>query len=283
MPLFILEDELKMMSLQMGFAKLAVRLVRFLSTSRGLVLLLALAALPGRAHEVRSAELSGVQTDAATSAACGPGWAYLNAPPIRITDRLVLSVPLRYIRYVSLNCGRFKAGIPASSPTRSTWTDFDFFLPDFSGYTIERLRNPFDINEVQVAYVASATQIEAFPNHPVHYPSNQLKNVLHYLADPKTYRDMYGLRCYDEKTWKTKMYCYSARAGNDHEGILLIVDIPPYGPGITNPLIQTDYFSKRYGGIEIAWRTNAKNLPRWRDIDAQIWKFIASWNVAHTP
>jgi hypothetical protein len=32
--------------------------------------------------------------------------------------------------------------------------------------------------------------------------------------------------------------------------------------------------------VRIAWRTHVRNLPRWHDIDAQIWKFIDTWNVA---
>jgi hypothetical protein len=40
------------------------------------------------------------------------------------------------------------------------------------------------------------------------------------------------------------------------------------------------YFSKRYDGVEVSWRTNTKNLPHWREIDDQVWKFLADWNVA---
>jgi hypothetical protein len=43
--------------------------------------------------------------------------------------------------------------------------------------------------------------------------------------------------------------------------------------------MQARYFSRRYGGVRIAWRTHVKNLPRWHDIDAQIWKFIDAWKV----
>jgi hypothetical protein len=41
------------------------------------------------------------------------------------------------------------------------------------------------------------------------------------------------------------------------------------------------YISKRFGGVEIAWRTHGGNFPRWHEIDAQIWKFIEAWNVAN--
>jgi hypothetical protein len=35
--------------------------------------------------------------------------------------------------------------------------------------------------------------------------------------------------------------------------------------------------------VRIAWRTHVGNLPRWHEIDAQIWKFIDAWNVAPQP
>jgi len=53
-------------------------------------------------------------------------------------------------------------------------------------------------------------------------------------------------------------------------------------PG-TFPLIKANYFSRRYGGVRIAWRTHVRNLPRWHDIDQQIWKFVDAWNVAPPP
>ena len=49
------------------------------------------------------------------------------------------------------------------------------------------------------------------------------------------------------------------------------------------PLMQARYFSRRYGGVRIAWRTHVRNFSRWREIDAQIWKFIDAWNVARAP
>src|SRR5205823_11301382 len=53
--------------------------------------------------------------------------------------------------------------------------------------------------------------------------------------------------------------------------------------GVTFPLLQARYYSRRYGGVRIAWRAHVSNLPRWHDIDAQIWKFIDAWNVARAP
>jgi hypothetical protein len=264
------------MSSLMRCARSAMYSVRFAPRSMGISLWLVLAALPlaGRAQDAHFS--------ATPSTACSPSWpSGASVPPIKITDKLSLAIPVKYLRYEWLNCRKSPSEIErerASLPMNAG-AGFDFFLPDFSGYTMERFRAPFSIDEVHVAYVVSAREIEVDPNHPAHYPSNQLKNMFHLLADPTKYRDMYGLRCYEGRVLKNTIYCYSNRAGSDHQGILFTVQVPPYGPAIANPLMRTNYFSKRYGGIEVAWWTNVKNMPRWRDIDAQIWKFLAVWNV----
>jgi hypothetical protein len=71
------------------------------------------------------------------TARCGSGEPELRSAPIRITDSLILSIPDKYTR-----CKGFLG-------------PFGFFLPDFSGYTIDTARERFD-SEVQVAYVTSA-------------------------------------------------------------------------------------------------------------------------------
>jgi hypothetical protein len=243
----------------------------------GLYLCLALAAFPLAclAQETPSVQLIGARQP------CRPDWLDRRAVPVKITDSLILSVPVKYIRYELLTCGADTNGIPRDGPPGSALVSFDFFMPDFSGYTIARLRQPFDVNEVHVAYVTSPKEIEPHHEHPTNYPSNQLRNVLRYLANPREYQDMYGLRCYEDRILKDTIYCYSAQAVEGHEGLLLKVMVPPYALGVVNPQMTTEYFSNRYGGVEVAWRTNVKNLPRWREINDQVWKFIAAWNVAH--
>jgi hypothetical protein len=35
-----------------------------------------------------------------------------------------------------------------------------------------------------------------------------------------------------------------------------------------------------YGGMQVLWHTHKQNLPQVREIDAAIWRFLDSWNVA---
>jgi hypothetical protein len=34
------------------------------------------------------------------------------------------------------------------------------------------------------------------------------------------------------------------------------------------------------GQLELTWHTSADDLPGWRDIDQQVWRFVAAWNIA---
>ena len=76
---------------------------------------------------------------------------------------------------------------------------FDFFLPDFSGYTLQNYRNDLDENKVEVVYLHAGDSHEAEPDAPGEYPPNMLKRSLKEHLNPKDFRDMYGLRCYTSR------------------------------------------------------------------------------------
>lgn len=272
------------MSLVSRCAESVIRSAERFRRSGRLVLGLALAALPllGHAEGVRSTQPLGVPGGIAEVTICSSDWLNRMAVPVKITDRLIVSVPVKYIRYELLTCGKTTNGVPRDGPPGAASLNFDFFLPDFSGFTYERLRKPFDVNEVHIGSVVSARKVGFGLKRPAPEPSEELENFINaHEADPKKYRDMYGLRCYEGKVLKDRIFCYSAKGGQAPGGIFLIAEVPPYARGMVDPLMRADYFSRRYGGIEVDWWSNVKNLPHWRDIDARIWKLLDAWNVVH--
>ena len=208
-------------------------------------------------------------------------WPQGHTAPFKITDTLTIEVPLQYWRY-AINPVT-PPRVPVLPHSDHVEVQFDFFLPDFSGYTLQNYRNDFNENKVEVVYVHAGDMHEAEPDAPGEYPPNMLKRVLKELADPNTYQDLYGLRCYKGRVLTDRLICYGRRDEKSGEYILLYAPVPPYAPGVTFPMMQARYFSKRYGGVRVAWRTHVRNLPRWHDIDTQIWKFIDAWNVAQAP
>ncbi len=204
-------------------------------------------------------------------------WPQGRSAPLKITDTLVLTIPLQYQR------SALDARAPRSPFARAggrTEAQFAFFLPDFSGYTLQNYRNDFDRNKVEVVYLHAGDPHEADPGAPGEYPPNMLKRALQDQLDPQGYEDMYGLRCYRGRILTGRLTCYGVRDAGAREDILLYVPVSSApdagGPG----MLKANYFSRRYGGVRIAWRCAAQNLPHWHDIDAQIWKFIDAWNVA---
>src|SRR5436305_9632336 len=200
-------------------------------------------------------------------------WPQGHTQPLKITDALTLEIPLQYERSaISHDQSATRALI--SQQSHRSEARFDFFLPDFTGYTLENYRNESDENRVEVIYLHAGDAHEADPDAPGEYPPNMLKRSLKDLLNPNDYQDMHGLRCYQGRARSERITCYGRRDAASKGDIMLHGAVP---------LMQARYFSRRYGGVRIAWRTHVRNFSRWREIDAQIWKFIDAWNVARAP
>ena len=206
-------------------------------------------------------------------------WPQGRSAPLKVTDQLILAVPLQY-ELSALHHGEATHALMFTQSDRAE-VQFDFFLPDFSGYTLANYRQEFDEHKVEVVYLHAGDPHEAKPDAAGEYPPNLLKRALQDLFNPDDREDRYGLRCYRGRSLTDRMACYGQRDAASREDILLYVAVPPYAAGVF-PVMQARYFTQRYGGIRIAWRTHVSNLPRWHDIDSEIWKLIDAWNVAPT-
>jgi hypothetical protein len=205
-------------------------------------------------------------------------WPQGRSEPLKITDDLSLEVPLEYERSAIYRDQNPTRAVLSGQSDRAE-AQFDFFLPDFSGYTLQNYRDEANPSKVEVVYLHAGDPHEADPDTPGEYPPNMLKRLLTDAYNPAAYEDQYGLRCYRSRVPTNRLACYGKRDGAGGEFILLYVPQPPFPPDAF-PQIQARYFSKQYGGVRIAWRTHVRNLPHWHEIDMQIWKFIEAWNVA---
>ena len=208
-------------------------------------------------------------------------WPQGHTPALKITDSLVLVIPLPYERSAIDGAQTPRAPFPGVSGR--TEARFDFFLPDFSGYTLQNYRNDFDPNKVEVSYLHAGDSHEADPGAAGEYPPNMLKRLLGDFLIPEDYKDMYGLRCYQSRVLTDRLTCYGTRDAAAREDILLYVPVTSGASQSPFPTLRANYFSARYGGVRIAWRTHVRNLPRWHNIDAQIWRFIEEWRVPEPP
>jgi hypothetical protein len=207
-------------------------------------------------------------------------WPEGRTAPLKITDTLVLSIPLQYERS-AIEDARAPHS-PVAGVGGRTEARFDFFLPDFSGYTLQNYHRESNPNKVEVVYLHAGNAHEAESDAAGEYPPNMLKRALAGYLNINDYKDQYGLRCYQGRERSARLTCYGRRDEAAKEDIVLTTLQPPY-PSEAFPQLQARYFSTRYGGVRIAWRTHVGNLPRWHEIDGQIWKLIDAWNVAQQP
>jgi len=220
----------------------------------------------------------GAPVTAAPAAPPLTAWPEGRTAPLTITGTLVLAIPLQYERSAIEDAHAPRSPFPGVAGR--TEARFDFFLPGFSGYTLQNYRSELDENKVEVIYLHAGDPHEADPGAAGEYPPNMLKRMLQDQLNPQDYKDMFGLRCYRGRVLTTRLSCYGVRDAAAGEDILLYVPEPSAPSPAGFPLLKANYFSRRYGGVRIAWRTHLRNMPRWHDIDAQIWKFIDAWNVS---
>ena len=198
----------------------------------------------------------------------------------KLNDNLTLAIPPQYQQFWRQPREMVRAPARPDQIPLAPAVGFSFFLPDFSGYTPNNYKITFDPDRVDIDSLESSDPRQAELDAPGAYPPNMLKRVLEagVKGEPQ---EMYGLTCYRSNgDFQNILTCYAPTDESIGEYIMLRVDVPPFDSYTRFPLVHAMYFTKRYGGLQIIWNTHSKNFPRWRDIDAQIWKFIDSWNIA---
>jgi hypothetical protein len=209
---------------------------------------------------------------------------------VKLKDNLGLAIPPQHHQFWTHYhwlTGRDMAYRPPMAIDKLPYAKsagFTMHMPDYAGYTPDNYLKDFDENRVEIVQISPASMDQMQPGATGAYPPNQFERIStgpYRAFDPDKYEEKYGLRCYlQTDTDGDTQYCYGKRDSNIEEYLFLDITVPPYRISTQFPNMTTHYFSPRYGGLEIAWRTHMNNFPRWREIDAQIWKYIDAWNIA---
>lgn len=205
----------------------------------------------------------------------------------KLSDTLILHPPAQYGQFWD-KPEKYPALPKDVSAFPVVETSFQFHMPNFTGHTAESIKLDFDKTRVDVIQISAASMDALKPGAPGAYPPNMFsRNIEEPFRsfDPEKYEEKYGLRCYERSESKKSepQTCYGKRDSKMEEYVLIRATVPPYDDWITYPIFSAYYFSPKYGGIEIAYRTHMDNFPKWREIDAQVWKFLDAWNVAPKP
>ena len=209
---------------------------------------------------------------------------------VKLKDNLILAIPPQHHEFWAHRdsfTGRdlsFRPPYPVEKLPYADLAGFTMHMPDFGGFTPDNYLIGFDKNRVEVAFIAPASMNAKEPDAPGRHPPNAFKRIStgpYRSIDTEKFQDKYGLRCYAPIKKESDGYlCYGRRESEIEEYILLDIMLEPYEPHHIFPMMTTKYFSVKYGGVDIAWRSHMNNWPRWKEIDAQIWKYIDAWNIA---
>jgi hypothetical protein len=156
---------------------------------------------------------------------------------------------------------------------------FDFFMPDFGGYTPGNYRQPFHEDRVRVNYLSTVeprTDGEAPLYSDIDGAISRLAGV---FLLPDQFTDEHGLRCFASPAPSNqRRICVGERLQG--ERMLLDIKVLPYDLATTYPMVHARYYTKLYGGMEVDWSAHMKWFARWFEIEQQIWRFVDAWNVA---
>jgi hypothetical protein len=208
-----------------------------------------------------------------------------NKPALfKLSNKLLLQIPPNYQRFWEQGDKVIRPPVNLATLSAGGLVGFQFFMPDFSGYTPENYEKEFDEEKVDVVYLEYKGMGPEQPKAAGAYPPNVFQRVIvdsEPIFDAQKFEDKFGLRCYEPRLNNdVDPICYGKRDNKHDEYIILEIMKPPYEKWVKYPLMQARYFTPQYGGMEIVWRAHMKHFPKWHEIDSQIWKFIDAWNIS---
>jgi hypothetical protein len=197
----------------------------------------------------------------------------------KLREGLTLAIPPMYQEFWLQGDKVMRRPAPKERAPEVERVGFDFFLPDFGGYTPDNYRQPFHQDRVEVVSL-QAVEPRTDGRPPTYSDvDGAISRLTGIELVPDQFEDVHGLRCFAGPVpANSRRTCVGERLQG--ERMLLQILVPPYAPGITNPIMQTTYHTKLYGGLQVTWRAHMKHFARWLEIEQQIWKFVDAWNVA---
>jgi hypothetical protein len=197
----------------------------------------------------------------------------------KFRDNLILAIPPMYQQFWIQRDRVVRSPAPKEKIPQVKLIGFQFFMPDFGGYTPQNYLNEFDEDRVDV--VSMEPVQPRTDGRPPSYSDIEgaIERLSGFALIPDKFEERYGLRCFDSPRMdEPPRTCLGQRA--EGERMLLSISVPPYPAWLSFPLMQTTYYTKAYGGMQVTWRSHMKHFSRWLDIDRQIWKFVDEWNIA---
>jgi hypothetical protein len=196
----------------------------------------------------------------------------------KFSDGLIFAIPPQYqpfwLRSWPLQRDQVARDLKNVVNTKPTGTlAFQFFLPNFSGYSLDNYLIDFHPARLNVI-------IYSAKNYSQRYFAENIKRNLADAGllklnsqitryDATCYRDMRDSRDHRE-------YCFGR---GEHGDVVMSVIFPPYRVGVVNPLISARYSSMKFGGIDVRWIGRMEHFHLWQSIERKIWELLDEWRI----
>ena len=204
-----------------------------------------------------------------------------------MSDHLKLAVPPQYQRFWLQRDEVTRAPaditkLPLHPLNAGVALEFNFFMPDFTGFTPQNYEEEFHQDKVLV-YIEAIGMGQEQLGAPGGFPPNMFQRVVgeEKTFDPNSLEVHHGLNCYRYRVPNPTAgaICFHIAPSTNQATIMIDVPFEPRPSYVVNPLMQASYFSTRHGGVKLLWRAHFKYLADWQEIDQKIWQFIDEWNV----
>lgn len=151
----------------------------------------------------------------------------------KLSESWGFAIPPQYMRFWRQRDRVTRYPAPWSKIPLVELIGFQFFMPDFSGYTPDNYTDEFHKDRVEVIDFRIVGMGPEQSDAPGYYPPNMFARITakpNPRFDPDKYQEMYGLRCYDfipNPKYISHQSCYGLRDIKTNEYILLSTTPPP--------------------------------------------------------
>ena len=191
---------------------------------------------------------------------------YGTSPPgeiVKVTDQLILAPPKAYFPHYFGDDPKRPECKSTSDLPRVTAASFSFRASTLHAIPIRELKEGFDPDAVYVTITWQTQELD-YANQEEYFARENGKPDLRWPGMKEAVES--GLRCYG------KGPCYGSTVNGGSPDVLLNVIGANVG-------VIAEYYSPKYGGIEIGWTTSGANISQWKPIATQIYAYLDGWNA----
>jgi hypothetical protein len=206
----------------------------------------------------------------------GPG---PQRPVFRITDQLVPAVPKNYRPYGTAIDREPRECRTINDLPRSNFLGFVFAGNWSAGYKREDVPSLPDLAAKDVRPDLVTVRIDR--ESPITRSAEEQQKIDEMLREAHARdlqggaREVAGLTCVVPKIpYYPWFFCSGPRSVGSE-----LVKLQFKQENSSFVLILADYSSSRYGGTRIYWKTVISDISHWRDIDQEMWRLLADWNL----